>query len=401
MRNQLGLLAALLAASCAIEPAEMSGEDFDGDGKADGAGPKLRPVTQAERLQYLSKATLWEPRDMAKLNLRQGPLGAVGYEAMPQVTMPCRFVEPEEETPGGKSPKFLCERTVDHKIVKVKYSRDELPGNRDLPVNGETFGEPLGTRLFWALGFFADRNYTTKVYCADCPSGDPWSIYNGGESSRLSLREFRTALVEDKLPGKKIEECVKRSETDPSKCEETREDQGWSWDELTANSKAPREQVDALRLLAAFVQHADNKAANQRMLCTKIAADGSCAQSVAFVQDLGVSFGAKSLFSYDKAKLDAWRQQAVWRDRAKCQANLSVHPAGGLEHPIVTEAARRFLADLMIQLTDLQIEDLFRGSRVDHRDPTVSDPAQRDLIIAEWVAVFKDKRRQLVDHVCP
>src|SRR6185503_12370847 len=140
------------------------------------------------------------------------------------------------------------------------------------------------------------------------------------------------------------------------------------WDELAKNSRAPREQVDALRLLAAFVQHMDNKATNQRLVCVEIAADGTCKRSLALVQDLGTSFGARTLFGFDKAKLDAWRNVPVWKDPAKCQANLAIHATtlgGDLSDPVVSEAGRRFLADRLSQLSDAQIADLFAGSRVD------------------------------------
>lgn len=386
----------VMVTACAVE----SVDDDASDGKADGTGPKLKPVTAEKRLEYLANAQIWHEVDTAMLDLRRGPLGAVGYEASPPTTMPCRFVEPEEETPGGKSPKFLCERNVDKKIVKVKYSKDDLSVNSSLGYNGEVWGEPLGTRLFWSLGFFADRNYTTKVYCSNCPSGDPWAVYMGSDSSRLSLREFRNTIIEDKLPGKKIETCLKVNSSDPMKCDEVKEDQGWTWEELETINRSPREQIDALRLLAAFVQHADNKAANQRLLCAEVAADNTCKRSVAFVQDLGVSFGSKTTFGYDKAKLDAWRNQPVWRDAARCQANLPIHLSGELEHPVVTEAARAFLAERLSRLTDAQIDGLFRGARVDYADPSITDPAKREAIIASWVAVFKDKRRQLVDHRC-
>ena len=390
----------VLVAGCAIDSS-----DGDDEGKADGTNSgKLRPVTAAERLTYLANAELWHATDVPKMNLRQGQLGAVGYEANPATTLVCRFVEPTEDKPGGHSPKFLCERTEDKKVLKVKYSRDELPQNAKLSINGEVYAEAVSTRLFWALGFFADRQFASKVNCNNCPSGDPFSVYSGSDSSRVPVREFRNTLMEDKLPGKKIEECVKRDSHDSTKCLQTKEDQGWTWDELVANSRAPKEQVDALRLLAAFVYHADNKAANQRLLCVEIASDGSCKQSLAMVQDLGTTFGERTAFSFSKADLDAWRQQPVWKNAAKCQANLSIHSltlGGDLEDPIVSEAGRKFLADLLVQLTDAQIEDLFRGARIDVKDPAVTDPAAREALIAGWVAAFKDKRRQLVDNKCP
>ena len=395
MRSQVAILLAL--AACAVDP----GAD-DADGKADGNSAKLRPVSAADRLAYLAKAELWKATDVATMNLGQGQLGAVGYAASPPATLVCRFVEPNEDKPGGHSPKFLCERNTDKKVLKVKYSRDEI--NPDLSINGEVYAEAMSTRLFWALGFFADRQWASKVYCNGCPSGDPFSVYSGSDEPRVSVREFHNTLMEDKLPGKKIEECTKRDPSDATKCLETKDDEGWSWTELVANSRAPKEQIDALRLLAAFVYHADNKAANQRLICVDVASDGTCKQSIALVQDLGTTFGARTLFSFAKADLDQWRAEPVWKDVAKCQANLAIHSTtlgGDLEDPIVSEAGRHFLADLLVQLTDKQIEDLFRGSRVDAKDPSLTDQAAREALIAGWVAAFKDKRRQLVDARCP
>ncbi len=384
--------------ACAVD----GGEDGLGgvDGKGDGPTPKLRPVTRDQRLQYLARAELWRPVDIAALDLRKGKSGSKGYEASPPEALTCRFAEPSEVEPGGKSPKFYCFEADDDDDIKVKYTRDELTANRNLPINGEVFGEALGTRLFWALGFYADHGYLSSVICENCPSSDPWKVYEGQDSPRLATREFRQTFLEEKLKGKKIEECREIDPDDATKCLEVRDDQGWSWGELVANSKAPKVHVDALRLLAAFVQHADNKAANQRLVCTEIAADGTCAKSAAYAQDLGTTFGKKTLFGYDKAKLDSWKNVRVWKDPAKCQANLGIHWTGSMSDPKVTEASRKFLADLMVQLSDKQIEDLFRGSHVDAREPT-STPAQREQLIQQWVAAFKDKRSQLVNHRCP
>ena len=62
---------------------------------------------------------------------------------------------------SGHSPKFVCE-TSPGQEVKVKYG----------PRNAEVFGEVLATRLFWALGFAADRMYPVRVRCKGCPA-DP------------------------------------------------------------------------------------------------------------------------------------------------------------------------------------------------------------------------------------
>jgi len=70
---------------------------------------------------------------------------------------------------------------------------------------------------------------------------------------------------------------------------------------------------------------------------------------------------------------------------------------GTLHNPRISESGRAFLADLLNQLSDAQLHDLFDVARVDLRiideTPTAS--------IDEWVAAFKDKRRQITDTRCP
>jgi len=109
----------------------------------------------------------------------------------------------------------------------------------------------LATRLFWALGFAADRMYPVRVRCTGCPEDPSKSPLIAGK-----VVEFDPAAIERKLPGRPME---------------TKTDSGWKWSELEdIGAEAPagaRAHRDALKLLAAFVQHTDNKAANQRLLC--------------------------------------------------------------------------------------------------------------------------------------
>ncbi|HEX6974173.1 MAG TPA: hypothetical protein VF147_07225, partial [Vicinamibacterales bacterium] len=60
------------------------------------------------------------------------------------------------------------------------------------------------------------------------------------------------------------------------------------------------------------------------------------------------------------------------------------------EHQI-SEAGRRLLLDLVGQLTDQQLQDLFTASRITTYDQ-VSAAARGP---APWVAAFKDKVRQI------
>ena len=87
--------------------------------------------------------------------------------------------------------------------MKVKYGRK----------NGEVYAEVAATRLFWALGFWADRMYPVQVTCRNCPV-EPWFW---STEKRVDEKTFEIAAIERRLPGKRIQ---------------SKEDEGWRWAEL-------------------------------------------------------------------------------------------------------------------------------------------------------------------------
>jgi hypothetical protein len=290
----------------------------------------------------------------------------------------CEYLAKET---SGRSPKFSCETTPGHE-VKVKYG----------PRNAEVFGEVLSTRLFWALGFAADRMYPVRVRCRGCPS-DP----KEGPKVPGNVAMFDPAAIERKLPGRAME---------------TKPDSGWKWSELgdigpQAGPGAPA-QRDALKLLAAFVQHTDNKASNQRLLCPagKEVGRTGCRSPVLMVSDLGLTFGHAGLLNRneDSVSLSTWAQLPMWKDPARCVARLKGSFTGSLSDPTISEGGRAFLARLLVQLTDAQIRDLFEVARVTRRshDPG-SDPVEdgAPARVDQWVTAFKAKRAQIVDRRCP
>ena len=157
---------------------------------------------------------------------------------------------------SGVHPKFDCELESGVK-VKVKYGRE----------NAEVYADVIASRLLAALGFPADRMYVVdRVRCYGCPA-DPFAglqcVNDGGSIEgcfpnldETKYVEFDTAVIEQPLKGRRVE---------------TRLERGWKWEELDksdpAAGGAPRAHVDALRLLAVFLNHWDNKAKNQRLLC--------------------------------------------------------------------------------------------------------------------------------------
>ena len=171
------------------------------------------------------------------MDLKAGPTGAGAFAPNELVT--CRY---RDKATSGATPKFTCVIGQDDEL-KVKYGAE----------NGEVYGEVAATRLLWALGFPADRMYPVRVACQGC-SSDPHR--NKRETTGQVL--FDPAAVERKMKGTPMELSA---------------DSGWAWPELDevqeAAGGAPRAHRDALKLLAVFLQHTDNKAAQQRLVCAQ------------------------------------------------------------------------------------------------------------------------------------
>src|SRR5204863_3831455 len=169
------------------------------------------------------------------------------HDPLDQPMVECRFTL---DDPSGTSPKFAC-RLEDGEMIKVKYGR-----------NPEIQAEAAGTRLLRSLGFAADDvRIVPVVRCYGCPRFPFFTmrILSLARATTLlgehgydeGYTDFEWAGVERKFPARSIR-------TDAG--------EGWSWWELKG-SRAPRADVDALRLLAVFLAHWDNKSKNQRLVC--------------------------------------------------------------------------------------------------------------------------------------
>ena len=319
------------------------------------------------RLAALRVSQVWSPGDIPSKDLKAGPQAKDGFLAEEIVN--CEYIE-EKQT---GTPKFECALSPDDK-VRVKYGE----------LNGEVYSEVAASRLLWALGFGADRVYPVKIVCTGCPE-DPMRTSKRTEGTR----EFPAAIVERKLAGDEIE---------------LRKDSGWAWVELSfvdqTSGGAPLAHRDALKLLAAMIQHTDNKPKQQRLVCLDRAhglapqEDGGCKHPLMMVNDLGKTFGRATLTNADKmsaVNFEAWSRTPIWKDAKRCVAQLSKSFSGSLEHPKVSESGRRFLAELLSQLTDRQIRDMFEVARFTKRD-TAS--------IEDWVGAFKKKRDDIASATC-
>jgi hypothetical protein len=394
------------------------------------ATPSVLVSSSSQRRAYLAKATVWQERALPSPEaIVEGPPGNPGgprSQVNPPGGVPCAY-ESGSAGMGGKTPKFTC-RTPDGRSIRVKYfNGDPATGNR------EVFAEVVATRLFWALGFLADRVYPVTVNCQDCPA-DPMR----GTGPRAA-RQF-LGVTEPHFEGSLI-------------LSHANLDQGWKFGEFAQaiaslpdgpEKTARRTQFDALTLLAVFIQHGDRKPPNQRLVCLgsldpragdvhSLGDDGAaravpalferagtsaCAAPAALIQDLGATFGSSGIRTTrgNKVNLAGWARRAVFlppkpADIAKgarvCRGDIiAAFDAGeeAGEESVISEAGRALLDRLLGSLTDAHIRALFDAGRVDQLGERVEwrDPAtkQRYTGVDAWVAAFKHKRAQLSAAHC-
>ena len=335
-----------------------------------------RNVSAEERLDALARAQVWRAPAV--------PVGRARLAPSQPPSLSCKF---QITDLGGTAQKFDC-TLEDGEQVRVKYGNTpEIPS------------EVAASRLLRALGFSADEVMLVEhVRCYGCPT-EPFVTMKAVDLTDTDAlykkfvnydryQDFEWVAVERKHRGRPIG-------TDDLK--------GWAFFELdvidAAKGGAPRAHVDALRLLAVFLAHWDNKSENQRLVCLSEEDwpdGGTCRAPLAMIQDIGGAFGPR------KVDLDGWRAAPMWADRSQCVTSMAALPyEGATFRPArITEGGRRHLAGLLDPLSDEQITDLFAGARFEQATGLLKTGAP--ATIAEWVAAFKDKVRAISDGPpCP
>jgi hypothetical protein len=280
-----------------------------------------------------------------------------------------------DEKFGGRTPKFGCRRTGERKVLKVRYGRD----------NGEIYAGVAATRLLWALGFGADGLYPVRVICRGCPA----EMQAEGKAGEGTIT-FDVAAIERPFPGEDVESREAGA--------------GWAWQELSHVDQnaggASVSQRDALKLLAVLLQHSDNKPEQQRLVCQEGGESrhdlAQCRTPFLLIHDLGITFGRANLFNRPEVgsgNFEAWSASKVWKNPEHCVGNLTASQTGTLDDPVISEGGRRFLSDLLAQLTDRQLHDLFSVARLSQK-PTGSAPVEA------WVSAFKAKRQEIASNPC-
>jgi hypothetical protein len=285
----------------------------------------------------------------------------------------CRFIA---RRPTGTSAKFDCVLTGGE-IVKVKYGR-----------NPEVAAEVAATRLLSALGYAADRmSVATTVRCHGCPRHPfvamrllqftgtySWYPERGDEEG---FSDFAWAAVERQFDATPIELPA---------------DGGWAWwelDKVDPGAGATRTDLDAMRLIAVFLAHWDNKADNQRLVCLDLpaATDAPCDRPLLMMHDLGATFGPA------KANLARWTTAPIWADRSTCTVSMKAMPFEGGTFPDarISEAARVRVAQQLGAFTDAQITGLFAAARF----PEYYSGTDDDRDLAAWLTAFRRRVREI------
>jgi hypothetical protein len=321
-------------------------------------------VSAEERQSALARAQVWHAPEVAPGRAQLG-----GVPGQPNL-IECDFRVSEL---GGTARKFDC-GLDSGETIRVKYGRTpEVPS------------EVAATRLIRVLGFGADDvRLVERLRCRGCPA-DPFLTMKATDATRTQgwfrrlidygrSQDFTWVSIERKHPGRAVR---------------SHDVEGWAFFELdridAARGGAPPAHVDALRLLAVFLAHWDNKSENQRLVCLSAEPDlARCQRPLAMLQDVGATFGPR------KVDLPAWERAPVWADRQRCAIDMATLPHGGSTFAPVTigEAGRRHLADRLDQLTGDQLAALFRSARFDQPVGVLRGAAPP---VDEWVRVFTAK----------
>jgi len=366
-------------------------------------------VTAQQKEQFIRKAQFWTDRG-PDLDIANGIPEVAELKTLG--TLDCKY--DQEETTSAKqesgvTPKFYC-KTEKYGTVKVKYA----PKN-GLEKNKEIFSEVAGSRLLWSLGYGADIDVVMKVRCQGCTE-DPWS--NTTKPDTGPARTFFPVTVEIGFHGKKIKQ---EGINDNKK-------QGFSWKEiglidqsLTADQhKLVEAQRDGLRLVAALIQHGDNKPSQQKLMCTDKKGlrieNGQvvCDSTFVYISDVGATFGGAGNTTGPGAKMNFnnWKSKCFWHKSSK-PSNLRVELNGSftgtMDSPNVTEAGRQFLMQQLVRQkyvllsadgkptfndeTRARTRLLFQEAHVE----MLHKQNNENITADDWAGVFENKVKQIFE----
>lgn len=393
------LFTLFLLAGCSTTPLNRSSSQLNILWVPDSETHREPANTQQDAISFyrnsIQRAQVWFPPDMNHFSIEKSDYPtAQGLSYHPGEEIICRFdasVTAEKKKASGKTRKFWCNIDNYDKIVKIKY----FPSNPD--DNKEVFSGAVSTRLFRALGFMANRAYSVSVNCPNCPD-NPWDVDN--KNQKMRVKPFSPALIEFKPAGKSI----------------IGEKEGWPWPDLdlidpslpSAIQETMKTHRGALRLLAAFVQHSDNKTEQQSLICLDsiktVEGKQFCDKPVMYVHDLGATWGGGGKFSTNAAKMsfNDFVDQCMW-DNADSNpiANLNTSLSGSFgdkQLKSISENSRQFLLGLMKEFASqpVRVRQLFEVAQLDK----MHELKNEKITIDHWVTAFNIKLNELNAKTC-
>ena len=231
-----------------------------------------RQVSDEDRLDALRRAQVWRP---PQVPVNQAHLGQP-VDAPTAIT--CRFALGEL---GGTTPKFDCLLDTGEKI-RIKYGNGP-----EIPAEAAT------TRLL-ACARIRRRFRHADSRTALLRMSEESVFDRQGGPCRTCRADLRKGDRLQRLRGLRVGRARAKVQRPAYR---DRRQEGWAFSELdhvdAAKGGAPREHVDALRLLAVFLAHWDNKTENQRLVCLtpRVARRPAVREPFSLVHDVGATFG--------------------------------------------------------------------------------------------------------------
>jgi hypothetical protein len=354
----------------------------------------LAYVDTNTRLNYIGRATLWQPVDMDQIDARAGRqvLDSKGAsKILPNDSIvECTYVQ---ESLGGTTEKFHCtfikatdsnNKPIDIKLKKLKVRYNSF----------KTVSDVIVTRLAWILGFGSESETPVlKVICHGC-SGDPFHQ----KAPVQGEHTFNRAAIETGLAGG---DGIYVDGTRYPK-DNGRDESAWYWDELKNITNPERKaQSDALKLFAVFLKHGDSKAIQNNLIClTHLDDKGICNDPFLYVKDFGSTLGSDGL-SVHPMDLKKWSTDPVWVDNLRCIGSLRVNFGNGpgLTDPEISEAGRKFLADRLSDLIhhESKLRDIFDAAHIQEFDDHGHKYSADD-----WVTAFEARAELIINRPpCP
>ncbi len=394
-------LSFLIVAGCTSKPVEinsnpMTSIEWVSEDAADRSPANVTPDDLQLYNTSIGRAAVWFQPDMNRFDiLRSDYREADGPFYALNENLDCVLdaaVTAEKKKTSGKTAKFWCYLSGQDKVSKIKYFPQRPSENR------EVFAAIVTTRLFRALGFMANRNYSVTVNCPNCTE-HPWGDV-GKKDAKPRTTPFTPALIEFKPKGKDIKG----------------QKEGWPWRDLDViDTSLPsnvqetmRTHRGALKLLSIFVQHSDNKPEQQNIICLdkikKTDGKSTCDRPLMYIHDLGATLGGGGIFTSSSAKMHfgGFADTCMWKDEKKNpRPNLKSSMAGsfdGKQIDSIEENSRLFLVSLMTEFASRpeRVRSLFEVAQISKMHELSNEKITTD----HWVSAFNIKVNELKNKTC-